>query len=465
MMLKTKKRYVSILSGLAVVVVFMLVSYFILPKVTIGVTTRTFIVLELVLLLLTQILGVLIAKQIEKYLTQKSVKTGETSYLHKFIDGMRYCYSLEDFYALIERVLEREADCSVIYLDSQKNYVLYSSSDKVTSDSKTLSKVIQNFPVNWKEGITYLGNKFGVVSTYKKARGFLMCADKFHLFIFCRYTRLFDLGIYNTLYAEFVRFQKRADTISGLSEIASLSKEWEQLAETQKLFLPQEMPNLHHLSVATYFRPLVNVSGDYYSILPIDKHKTLLMLGDVSGKGLPAALIMGLVVNTVKIIEDKEDLEGIVRAVDKAIKGMKLQDKYTVLFISVVDTQKMTIRYVNASMSDPLIVTRAPDGYRIKPLSSNCGVVGILDLDNIRVDEQRLFRDDLILFASDGVSEVMDSNGVELGDTEKYTDMIKSSASKQPQEFVDDIVNLIFEHKGNNKLHDDITMMVTKVVG
>ena len=70
----------------------------------------------------------------------------------------------------------------------------------------------------------------------------------------------------------------------------------------------------------------------------------------------------------------------------------------------------------------------------------------------------------MILFASDGVSEVMNEEGVELGDTQLYTDTIKNSAAKQPQEFIDDIVNLIFDYKGSNKLHDDITMMVTKVV-
>src|SRR5574344_1414389 len=116
------------------------------------------------------------------------------------------------------------------------------------------------------------------------------------------------------------------------------------------------------------------------------------MLGDVSGKGLPAALIMGLVMNTVKIIENKEDLVGVVKAVDKAIKGMHLQDKYTVMFIGIIDTNKMNIRYINASMSDPIIVTKAPNGYRIKPLTSNCSLVGIIDLDDIHVDEQRLFR-------------------------------------------------------------------------
>ncbi|MCR5436075.1 MAG: SpoIIE family protein phosphatase [Treponema sp.] len=463
-MLKQRKRNVEVINYIISTFLFMVVSYFILPRVTELLDPMYFIMLEFVLLMFFIIMSTAVTKTINKKLEDKVLRREETKYLQLFIDSLRFCYTLEDFYEIIQTVLEQKADCSVLYIDSEKEYVLYNSPNRLTCDKETLRVLQNNFPATWPDGFDFVGDKFGITSRYKKARGFVMSQDKFHFFVLCRYTRFFDTGIYKQLNDEFQRFRKRTQTIASLSEIAGLSKEWEQLAETQRLFLPAVMPDTKRLKIAAYFRPLVNVSGDYYTAIPIDEHKTLLMLGDVSGKGLPAALIMGLVMNTVKIIEDKEDLITIVRAIDKAIKGMKLQDKYTVLFISVVDTQKMTIRYVNASMSDPLIVTRAPDGYTIKPLSSNCGVVGIIDIDDIRIDEQRLFRDDLILFASDGVSEVMNDEGVELGDTQLYTDTIKNSAAKQPQEFIDDIVRLIFDYKGNNKLHDDITMMVTKVV-
>ncbi len=463
-MLKQRKRYFEIVNYIVSTIMFMLFSYFLLPRVISPQNTGYFYLLEFALLMFFLICSSSITKAASAKMENRVLKREETKYLQLFIDSLRFCYTLEDFYEIIETILEEKADCSVLYMDSEKEYVLYNSPNRLTNDKEVLRKLMNNFPATWPEGFDFVGDKLGITSQYKKARGFVISHEKFHFFVLCRYTRLFDTGIYDQLVEEFYRFRKRTQTIASLSEIAGLSKEWEQLAETQRLFLPEVMPDTKRLKIAAYFRPLVNVSGDYYTALPINEHKTLLMLGDVSGKGLPAALIMGLVMNTVKIIEDKEDLISIVRAIDKAIKGMKLQDKYTVLFISVVDTQKMTIRYVNASMSDPLIVTRAPDGYTIKPLSSNCGVVGIIDIDDIRIDEQRLFRDDLILFASDGVSEVMNDEGIELGDTDLYTDTIKNSAAKQPQEFIDDIVHLIFDYKGNNKLHDDITMMVTKVV-
>jgi serine phosphatase RsbU (regulator of sigma subunit) len=223
------------------------------------------------------------------------------------------------------------------------------------------------------------------------------------------------------------------------------------------------MPELKGVDVAAYFRPLVNVSGDYYDIIPIDENRTFFLLGDVSGKGLASALIMGVIVNTVKIIENKEDLPGVIRAIDTAIKSMHLQDKYSVLFIGIIDTKAMKIRYVNASMADPLIITRAPDGYKIKPLSSNCSLVGIIDLDDIKQEEMPLYRGDVVLMASDGVSEVMDSSGVELGDTELYLNTVRNSAHKAARHFVNDIADLVLSYNGDKKLRDDVTMLVAKI--
>ena len=322
-----------------------------------------------------------------------------------------------------------------------------------------------NFNSMHKNGFYFIGNNFGLVDKQKNARGFFLVYEQQHFYVFCRYTKLFDEALFKPLFDEFSSFSRRVATIGGLSEIAELSSEWQQLAETQRSFLPPQMPTIKHLKLAAYYRPLVNVSGDYYTVLPISPSKTLLMLGDVSGKGLAAALVMGLVMNTVKILEDKDDLPNMIRAVDKAIKGMKLQDKYTVLFLGIVDTDKMTIRYINASMSDPIVISKSPDGYKIKPLTSNCSLVGIIELDDLTVAEQKLFRGDVILMASDGVSEVMNDEGIELGTTKLYQNTIKSSATKGPKEFIDDVVKLILTYNGGKKLRDDVTMLVAKVEG
>ena len=214
-----------------------------------------------------------------------------------------------------------------------------------------------------------------------------------------------------------------------MSEISSLSKEWALLADTQKTFLPQTMPKIKRLDIASYYRPLVNVSGDYYDIIPIDEDKTLIITGDVSGKGLAAALVMGVVVNTIRIMENKEDLAGLILAIDSAIKRMNLLDKYTVVFLGLIDTKAMKIRYVNASMEAPMIFTHAAEGYKVKQLDSNCSVIGIIDIDSVDVDEKPLYRNDLLVITTDGIPEITNEEGVELGSNEIYIKSIKSFAS------------------------------------
>ncbi len=462
-MYRTRKKLIFLAINAAVLLLTVGLSVLLIPTEGGDVPLIISIGIPAIVFLIFLVAGTMLRKFLESKLKRNLLEGGDTKLISDFIDKLRFCYSLDDFYTAIADILELKADCSVLFVDCVKNYVLYNSPNRISSYYSTRDKVAVNFPENWEDGLFFLGDNLGIVSSYKNARGFFISYDKKHFFVFCKYTKLYDTEIYKKLYEEFVRFIQRTKTIANLSEISTLTKEWEQLAETQISFLPHNIPDIPHLKIATYYRPLVNVSGDYYSILPINENKTLLMLGDVSGKGLPAALIMGLVMNTVKIMENKEDLIGMVKSVDKAIKGMHLQDKYTVLFLGIVDTEKMEITYVNASMSDPIILSRAPDGYRIKSLASNASLVGIIDMDDIRVSKHRLFRGDTILLATDGVSEVMDDDGVELGDTDLFTQTLQSSASKTPQQFVDDIVDLIMKYNGDKRLHDDVTMMVAKV--
>lgn len=462
-MYRTRKKAVLIVVNVLAVISFCLICLFLLPTRTSAERSKvtfiiTFVIFWVVVFWANRVRSYLISR-----VRKETLESGETVILNDFIDRLRFCYTLDDFYLVIADILEKQGDCSVLFVDRTKNYILYNSPNRTSTSDAVRTKLDQHFTENWPEGFYYFDRHIGVTTNHKKARGFFMVCECQHLYVFCRYTKLFDLDVYKRLYEEYKRFISRSRTITTLSEISATTKEWEQLAETQQSFLPQKIPNINKLKIATYFRPLVNVSGDYFSVLPIDASKTLLMLGDVSGKGLPAALIMGLVMNTVKIIEDKEDLVGVIHAVDKAIKGMHLQDKYTVLFLGIVDTDKMKIRYINASMSDPIILSPSPDGYRIKPLTSNASLVGILDMGDVNVAEKRLFRGDTILMATDGVSEVMDDDGVELGDTDIYKKTLMAGAAKSPQEMVNDIVDLIMKYNGDKKLHDDVTMMIAKV--
>jgi len=458
-MIQSRKRLIKLGVDLCVSLAFSFFLYIIVPEFKfIGRFVTAAIVFFLAATASTLLTG-----NLWRRLEHRVFQVLDTRFMVKFVDRLRFSYTIDDFIDSIQTVLEHEADASVLYVNTENHYVIYNSTTRIATDPETLEILSRNFPDTWPNGFYLVDEKLGLVSDFNHARGFFIVYGKLHFYVLCRYMKVFEEQVFRMMVYEFENFQKRTATITQLTSIAELAKEWDMVAETQMSFLPQKLPEIHKLDVAAYFRPLVNVSGDFYDVIPLDADRTFFLLGDVSGKGLAAALVMGVIINTVKIIENKEDLPGVIRAIDVAIKSMHLQDKYAVLFIGIVDTKNMKIRYVNASMADPIIVTKAPTGWKIRPLQSTCSLVGIIELDEISQEELPLYRGDVVLMASDGVSEVMNDEGVELGDTDLYLDTVRNSAHKAARHFVNDVADLVLEYNGDKKLRDDVTMLVAKI--
>ena len=116
----------------------------------------------------------------------KSMDTGATLFLSKFIERLRFCYSLEDFTNAVTEILEVEADCAVLYVDRNANYVLYNSPNKITNDQVILNKLEQNYGVDWHDPVNFIGENLGLVNKRSKARGFFFASDGEHLYIFNR---------------------------------------------------------------------------------------------------------------------------------------------------------------------------------------------------------------------------------------------------------------------------------------
>ncbi len=403
-----------------------------------------------------------LSRFLDENLRRRVFSLGDTRVLGSFVDRLRFCFTTNDLINAFRDILEFEADSTILLIDMPKHYAIYTSPGIIGTDPALFNELVRHYD-NWREGCYFFDDKLDLVSDHRKARGFFLVKNNLHIYCFMRFVRNMEVEIFDELYSEFQSFLKRNETIEKMFSIAAISKEWTMVADTQKAFLPKVLPRPRKLELASYFRPLVNVSGDYYDVLPIDEDRTLVMLGDVSGKGLAAALVMGIVVNTIRIIEKKDDLEGLVRNVDAAIKGMKLQDKYTVLFLGIIDTKNMVIRYINASMADPLIISETKAGRQVRTLPSNCQLIGILELENVVVAEAKLFDGDVILMASDGVSEVANPAGDMLGDTEKWNDFITEQSSLPVNDFVQKLADLVIAHSAGASLRDDVTVLAAKV--
>lgn len=387
---------------------------------------------------------------------------GDTRYLGAFVDRLRFCFTTSDFIKAFRESIEYRLDGTVVLVDMPKRYIVYNSSTTVGTDPTVFAELVRHYD-NWKDGVFFFDDALDLVSDHRKSRGFFLVRGPLQCFFFLRFIKYLEKDVFTELYGEYVSFLKRNETIEKMFAIAAVSKEWSMVADTQRAFLPKTLPAVKGMELASYFKPLVNVSGDYYDAIPIDEDRTLLLLGDVSGKGLAAALIMGIVVNTIRIMEDKTDLAAMVRTVDGAIKAMRLEDKYTVLFLALVDTARMTVRYINASMADPLIISETRAGRQIRRLASNCSLIGILELEEVAEAEAKLFPGDVILIASDGVSEVSDGKGEMLGDSEGWIDFVTDESMRPAEEFVSLMADLVEKHSAGQPLRDDVTILAARI--
>ena len=393
----------------------------------------------------------------------------ETSFFDTFINRLRFCYTRENLIETIQQELEYKADCSVLLTNTDTDLVIYNSTSAYVSDPDVYAKLLHRFSPewlgHWGENIYFLDSDMQMISDRKKARGLLIAYGSMRFFIICRYIRVVEPELFSRLFLEFKNYSGREKTLAQLLYYSELAQEWQMVANTQHAFLPQKIPALDRLEIGVYFRPLVNVSGDYYDIIPINEDKTLIVTGDVSGKGLAAALVMGVVINTIRIMDDKEDLAGLIFAVDSAIKRMNLLDKYTVVFLGLIDTKTMKIRYVNASMEAPMILTQAAEGYKVKTLESNCSLVGIIDIDSVPIMEKPLFRNDLLLITTDGIPEITNEDGIQLGSNELYIETIKSFAASDAPAIAAKIADFGLNYSAAKAFRDDTTILAIKLKG
>jgi len=396
-------------------------------------------------------------------------KETETALFDSFINRMRFCYTRENLIEAIQQELEYKADCSVLLTNTDTDLVIYNSTSAYVSEPDVYAKLAHRFSpewlYHWGDNLYFLDSDMQMTSKRKKARAVLIAYGSTRFFIICRYIRAIEPELFPRLFLEFKNYSGREQTLAQLLYYSELAQEWQMVADTQHAFLPQKIPLLERLEIGVYFRPLVNVSGDYYDIISIDKDKTLIIAGDVSGKGLAAALVMGVVVNTIRIMENKEDLAGLLFAVDSAIKRMNLLDKYTVVFLGLVDTKEMNIRYVNASMEAPIILTKAAEGYKVKRLESNCSLVGIIDIDSVAVAEKPLYRNDLLFITTDGIPEIANEAGIQLGSNELYIDTIKSFAALDVQAITVKVAEFALHYSAAKAFRDDTTILAVKLKG
>jgi sigma-B regulation protein RsbU (phosphoserine phosphatase) len=196
---------------------------------------------------------------------------------------------------------------------------------------------------------------------------------------------------------------------------AAVRKEIEIAQEVQAMLFPRSLPNDAHLAIERSYVPHTEIGGDYYDVVEIDEHRLLLCVADVSGKGVPASLLMSNFQAGLRtLLRQGVELATIVPELNHLLFRNSGGEKFITAFLGIYDRRTRRLQYVNAGHNDPLLLC---DNGSVERLKHGTVMLGIMEeLPLIRVGETEIARHSLLLLYTDGLTEVFDAAGNEFGE-------------------------------------------------
>lgn len=223
--------------------------------------------------------------------------------------------------------------------------------------------------------------------------------------------------------------------------------------------LPKEFPAIAGYDIAGISIPAKTVGGDYFDFISIDEERLAFCLGDVSGKGMPAALLMANLQATLRgqRLDQLTPKECIKRSNALMFKSTDV-DKFATFFYGILDTGKQQLFYTNAGHNYPLLLRMDKE-----PMRLDVGglVLGALEEFSFSEDCVPFEPGDILIVFSDGISEAVNSSGEEFGE-EILHEISTKNRNTSAEQLIDKIIDSVHHHTGGLPQRDDMTLIVIK---
>jgi sigma-B regulation protein RsbU (phosphoserine phosphatase) len=240
----------------------------------------------------------------------------------------------------------------------------------------------------------------------------------------------------------------------------SLLKDVELAAQVQRLFLPVGKPAIRGLEIAGMMRPAHGVSGDYYDYIPIDEHTIQLVVADVAGKGVPAALLMSATAAVMQLEANRDrNMLELVARLNTEICSVSDGERYVTLLLAEIDADKRIVRYVNSGHI-PGLLFRAQTG-TITHMNSCCPPIGMFAEEPLELASENLVTGDVLVFYTDGVTEAENASEEEFG-VERLSAIVQRDLSLSAEELVANILAGAARFCADVGFQDDVTILVVK---
>ncbi|MGB2705456.1 MAG: CHASE2 domain-containing protein [Candidatus Omnitrophota bacterium] len=273
----------------------------------------------------------------------------------------------------------------------------------------------------------------------------------FWLDVFCPVTVVFFVY----LGATFVKY------ISETHKIEILENELGIAKTIQESFLPKESPKIAGLGIAAKMLTARQVGGDLYDFIEMGEGKIGVMIGDVSGKGVPAALYMAKVVSLFKSYAAGGSASRAILELNKRLCGESASGLFVTLSYAVFDAGAGFLNYSSGGHLPMLVLKSGAPKPRLVDLKEGTPL-GLFEGD-FSEEKIKFEKGDMFILYTDGVTEAMDKKGEMFGE-EKLVSLAKENDTLSAGEMVDLIQDEVRKFEGKRKQHDDITVIVVRAV-
>ena len=241
----------------------------------------------------------------------------------------------------------------------------------------------------------------------------------------------------------------------NLDQIA-IKKEMELASEMQAMLFPSKLPNNDKLEVAAKYIPHHIIGGDYYDYVHLDSDEIAFCIADVSGKGVPAALLMSNFQASLRaLIKRTTSLTELVTELNHNIITNAKREKFITAFIGKYNSKTRNLQFINAGHNPPILLV----GHRLKQLFDGCTVLGMFDnMPSITEKNMLIPRNSTLICYTDGVTEQTDTNDNEFGIKKLETSLIKSK-SESVATVLQNIIDDIDDFKTSIDYNDDIALL------
>ncbi|OGU27334.1 MAG: hypothetical protein A2X66_03565 [Ignavibacteria bacterium GWA2_54_16] len=245
-------------------------------------------------------------------------------------------------------------------------------------------------------------------------------------------------------------------------EKEKIERELEIAGAIQRKLLPKELPKLSGYEIDAVARPTRLVGGDYYDLIPLKNGNIALVIADVSGKGVPAALLVStLHASLHAYIEAASDLSLLAARLNGVVHENTEAERYITLFMGILEPQSGSLSYINAGHCFPFFLSLG--GSSISSLSATGLPLGMFEGVTFETGTVTLKPSDVLVLYTDGVTEAMNRAFEEYGESRFQQVMIRAK-NQNASSFLGSVVADVETFVSGEQQSDDLTMMVLKRV-